>query len=129
MKKKVLVIDDNADFLNMLKNTFRLLLRDTDLEFSYFISYLDLLEYYEEHMSDIGLVVSDYTMPGMNGGDLYSTLKIMDSNLKFILVTGGADVDLSNYSLKPNIVGVYEKPIESVVYFAKEIVRIVLEEE
>ena len=123
MRNKIIVVDDHVEFLDMLKNLFKVVLDDTDVEFYYFTDHLEVLDFYESCKSEIGLVISDYYMPGMNGVDLYNCLLLIDPKLKFVLVSG--DFDFSKVSLNSNMVGLYEKPIGSIVGFAKEILKIV----
>jgi CheY-like chemotaxis protein len=46
----------------------------------------------EEAIENVGLVVLDYNMPGMNGCDLADLLKVMRPELKIILYSGATDV-------------------------------------
>ena len=95
-----------------------------DIEILYFTDHLELLEYYRSHILEIGLVVSDYDMPDMNGFELYDSLLLLDSNLRFILMTGGL-IELDLLALKENVVATYSKPMESVVHFAGEILSLI----
>ena len=119
--RRVLMIDDDVRFLKLLETTFSIVCRDINIEFTYFTEGLSLLDYYEEHVSEVEIVISDYDMPEINGSDLYSVLKLMDPELKFILVTGGNYLDLEEFRLRSNVYGVYEKPIESILRFTKEV--------
>jgi two-component SAPR family response regulator len=126
MRNKIIVIDDHVEFLDMLKNLFKVVLDDTDVELHYFTDHLEVLDFYESYKSEIGLVISDYDMPGMNGIDLYKCLLLIDPKLKFVLVSG--DFDFSKVSLNSNMVGLYEKPISSIISFAKDMIYLASQE-
>ena len=130
-RNKILVIDDNIGFLNMLESIFEIINTDSDIEILYFTDHLELLKYYRDHTSEIGLVLSDFDMPNMNGFELYDRLLLLDrlllpdQELRFILMTGGGLVDLDLFALKDNVVAVYNKPMESVVHFAEEVLSLI----
>jgi CheY-like chemotaxis protein len=46
----------------------------------------------QEPIEEVGLVVLDYDMPGMNGCDLADLLKVMRPELKIILYSGATDI-------------------------------------
>jgi FixJ family two-component response regulator len=49
----------------------------------------------EEAVEQVGLVVLDYNMPGMNGCNLADLLKVVRPELKIILYSGATDIPRS----------------------------------
>jgi DNA-binding response OmpR family regulator len=68
------------------------------------------VEYYSRHVSDVDLVVMDIMMPGMNGTEALVRMRLIDPNVKVILISGGG------YSqddiLKTGAVGFAAKPFQ-----------------
>ena len=61
---------------------------------------------------DIGCVVTDLQMPGMNGLDLQKALIEKDSSLALIMLTAYADVPLTVKVMKRGAVTLLEKPFK-----------------
>ena len=85
----VLIVDDEVEILNLMEtllemNGFKVVRADSGEEALVVAKDLSL-----------AAVVSDYRMPGINGVDLLSRLKLRHSNTPMIIATGFADVDIA----------------------------------
>ncbi|WP_127714548.1 response regulator [Halobacteriovorax sp. HLS] len=89
--KSILVVDDELEILDIIEILI-------ESEFSYKIikasSVLEAIDYLSTD-SSIELIISDYTMPGKNGGELFIYNK-NSRNLPFLLVSGGFIQDYYN---------------------------------
>jgi len=94
-KKRILIVDDEADILSVLrilltKNKFEV------LEASSANAALDLLE-----NESVDLVISDIVMPGMNGREFIKEVRQWDMELPVIFISGKDNIskkDLGNTS-------------------------------
>ena len=59
----------------------------------------------------IDIIISDEKMPGMNGMELLSTLKTINCQVPFILITGYGSVSMAVEALKQGAFYFFEKPI------------------
>ena len=50
------------------------------------------LDYFKLNHSDIAVIVTDYTMPGLNGTDFIRAIRRQDKEVPVILCSGNADV-------------------------------------
>lgn len=104
---KVFLVDDEPFILEGLRNIINW--QDFGLEISgQAANGLDACSILEREKADI--LITDITMPKMNGLDLIKNLKAMDSNIKFIVLSGynefdfvkaGIALGIENYLLKP----------------------------
>lgn len=104
MKSRVLLVDDEIEFVNTLAQ--RLKLRGYEVKTAG--SGEECLEIYEAGSFDI--VVLDLMMPGMNGLDVLARLKKYDKTIEVILLTGhgstkegmeGMKLGAADYLMKP----------------------------
>jgi DNA-binding response OmpR family regulator len=95
MTKKILVIDDNSDLLDLLKEA--LTGEGYEVECA---SHVDNI-YESVRQSGAGLVIIDYILEGINGGELCHQLKInpRTKHLPVIMISGYPRVleSLGNY--------------------------------
>lgn len=47
------------------------------------------IKIYEANNARIDLIISDFNMPGMNGQEVFDTLRVMDHGVKVLLSSGG----------------------------------------
>jgi DNA-binding NtrC family response regulator len=80
---KVLVLDDEADFLNLCRE---FLARDGDLEADYVASPREAMELMASR--EYHAVVSDHDLPGMDGMQFLRALRSMNMRIPFIMITG-----------------------------------------
>jgi len=116
MTEKILLVDDEADFLEALSERMRL--RGMDVATS--ASAQEALEAVEEGTFDA--VVLDLMMPGMDGLEALRILKQKDPKLQVILLTGHASVEKGVEAMKRGAMDLLEKPadIETLTQKIKE---------
>lgn len=103
---KVFVIDDDE----AMRDSLEFLLGAADFEVTLFESaqlFLDALPGVE-----LGCVVSDVRMPGIDGIELLKRLKTSRSSLPVLIMTGHGDVPLAVEAMKLGAVDFLEKPFE-----------------
>lgn len=83
-RRTILLVDDEANIL-MSAN---MLLRHFGYQVITASNGADALTKYSEHQSEIGLVITDYSMPVMNGPALIHALREMSPSIKIVLCTG-----------------------------------------
>jgi two-component system response regulator FixJ len=105
-ERKVYVIDDDAamrDSLDFLLDAagFDVTLFDTATKFLNVLPRLDF-----------GCVVSDVRMPGIDGIELLTRMKALNSRFPIVIITGHGDVPLAVEAMKLGAVDFLEKPFE-----------------
>ena len=70
----------------------------------------EALALYKEHRNDIRLVVSDLSMPKMDGEELYEQLAILDPSVRMIFISGNLEHRLQVDFLRRGVRGIVEKP-------------------
>jgi DNA-binding NtrC family response regulator len=113
--KTILLVDDDRDILSYLEDSLR--------TFGYnVIAKLDAqsaLAVIREG-ANVDLVVTDYSMPGMDGHEFFTVLKRVLPSVPVIILTGYGSVETYLKSLSLGVCEFVCKPIE-----AKELDRIV----
>jgi len=72
----------------------------------------DALDIYKEHHKDIDLILTDQSMPNMNGIDMIREVRKLDSRIPVVLVTATKEQnDLIN-AINLNVTSFIEKPIK-----------------
>jgi CheY-like chemotaxis protein len=87
-KGKVLIIDDEPTITQLYDDV----LESKQINCIIFNEPELALDYYTQNMNDIAVVVSDYTMPRMNGTDLIKAIRRHNDEVPIILCSGNADV-------------------------------------
>lgn len=109
-KKKVIVIEDNDILLDSYEyylSTFE----DYNLKGLY-TNVNDALNEYENIYPDI--IISDISMPGINGIDAISKFRALDSSVKIILISVHDDMRYVLNSIENNVDGYLTKPITKI---------------
>ena len=107
-KKKnhtILFIDDEKDILDFIKE----ILTDNGNTVYAFDSPVKALDFYKNSDKNVDIVITDFTMPEMNGSELIAMLKSVRDDFKTIFITGYADTELFQNSLD-NTTWVLPKP-------------------
>ena len=103
---KVYVIDDDE----AMRHSLEFLLGSVDFEVALFgpaQAFLDAMPSLE-----LGCVVSDVRMPGIDGIELLRRLKTLQSRFPVIIMTGHGDVPLAVEAMKLGAVDFLEKPFD-----------------
>jgi DNA-binding NtrC family response regulator len=106
MTEKVLLVDDEEDFLEVMGE--RLSARGIDVTTS--ISAEDALEQIDKDLFDA--VILDLQMPGMNGIEALKKIKKQHPELQVILLTGHATVEKGVEAIKLGAMDFVEKPAD-----------------
>ena len=105
MSKRILLVDDDVDLLDVFKTGLELSGHSVIVA----SSGKKGLELYEKHKPEI--VFSDVKMPKMDGYELFSSIRKVDSNAKIILITGHEDKEKSQIALKDGLIDILTKPV------------------
>ncbi len=104
MSKKVLLVDDEKDFLDTLSER----LKGRGIEVSSSTKPDEALEMAKTEAVDV--IVLDLKMPGMDGIEFLKAIKESRPELQVILLTGHATVDKGIQAVKLGALDVLEKP-------------------
>jgi two-component system, cell cycle sensor histidine kinase and response regulator CckA len=107
-KERILLVDDEPQVRESVK---RLLVGQgyTVVEASHAN---DAMRIYDAAPSEIDLVLTDVTMPGMSGYDLAEHLRAREPNLPVVLMSGYAEPPLATGSLAAGKTGYIQKPFQ-----------------
>ena len=116
MAEKILLVDDEKDFLDALSER----MRTRGMEVTTSSSAQEALDAVEEGAFDA--VVLDLMMPGVDGLEALRILKEKDPKLQVILLTGHATVEKGVEAMKRGALDLLEKPadIETLTQKIKE---------
>jgi len=104
MADKILIVDDDAD----LRSELRSVLEEYEvIEAPDGQSALNILK----RANEIGLVILDVMMPGINGLDVLTEIKKTSPNLKTVILTGHSSKDIAIEALKSRADDYIEKPL------------------
>ena len=104
--KKVLVIDDEEIIRNKLKK----LIEKEGFETLTAADGKEGLEIF--HKEQPGLVITDITMPEVDGMEVLHTVKRTDPNCEVVLITGYGDFETSIKALREGVLDYLKKPID-----------------
>lgn len=104
MSKKVLLVDDEKDFLDTLSER----LKGRGIDVSSSTKPDEALEMAKTEAVDV--IVLDLKMPGMDGIEFLKAIKDSRPELQVILLTGHATVDKGIQAVKLGALDVLEKP-------------------
>jgi response regulator RpfG family c-di-GMP phosphodiesterase len=88
MDPTILAVDDDPTILSALTR----LLRPDGIRVLTATSGLDAMQVLEEHAPSIGVLISDYSMPGMSGAELLRSARLRWPDITRVLLTGNADM-------------------------------------
>jgi len=106
MTEKVLLVDDEQDFLDALSER----MKNRDMEVSTAASAKDAIALVEEGAFDA--IVLDLMMPEMDGLQTLVALKEKNPDLQVILLTGHATVEKGIQAMKLGAADFLEKPVD-----------------
>lgn len=94
-QEKILVVDDEPFFLDVVKDNLEML----KYKVSANLSSLKTLELFKENPTGFDLVITDQTMPEMTGIQLIAEIRNLNSDIPIILCTGYSE-NVSEHSAK-----------------------------
>lgn len=105
----VLTVDDEPTFLRALSR----LLKPYGLRILTAESGATAITLLEQHSDSIGVVVTDYTMPGMNGAELLGVVRHRWPDITRILLTGNADMGSAAAAVNEGgLSSLFTKPVQ-----------------
>ncbi len=106
MSERVLLIDDEQDFLDIMSER----MKNRDIDVSTAASAKDALDLVEKESYDA--IILDLQMPEMDGLQTLERLKKINPDLQVILLTGHATVEKGVQAMKLGADDVMEKPAD-----------------
>ncbi len=102
----ILIVEDEIDLIQILEEML------TTLEYNVLCAHdgKSALKVYHENRDNIDLIISDIVMPKMDGKELYQKVKAIDSDIKFIFISGYASRGFYNITEKVPGAEVLNKP-------------------
>ena len=113
MSVKVLIVDDEKDFLDIIAER----MRARGMDVSTTTSAEDALNMVEEESFDV--VIMDFMMPGMNGFQTLKAIKEKKPELQIILLTGNVPDEKRIEAKKLGALDIIEKPPDLKVLIKK----------
>ena len=107
---KILVVDDEVDLEQLIKQKFRRKIREQAYEFVFAINGKHALEQLQVH-TDVDIVLSDINMPEMDGLTLLSRLSEQNSLLKSVIVSAYGDMDNIRTAMNRGAFDFITKPV------------------
>jgi putative nucleotidyltransferase with HDIG domain len=104
----MLLIDDDAETLHTIEE----LLSGSGIAVTAFRGADEARQWLRGHPGEIDVVVTDLVMPGTNGVELLSDLRVEDPTLVGILLTGFANVDNAVDAMRAGAVDLIAKPFD-----------------
>jgi len=113
MKIKILLVDDEKEFIDTLSE--RLEIREFDVSVAY--SGEAAIKLMKDH--DFDVVVLDVVMPGMDGIETLKRMKELTPLTQVIMLTGNATVDNAILGMKNGAYDFLLKPVETRAFVKK----------
>ena len=111
MKSKIMIVDDENDFEQLIRQKFRRQIREQEYEFIFAQNGKDALEKLEVN-PDIEIVFSDINMPIMDGLTLLVKLNEKNPLLKAVIVSAYGDMDNIRVAMNRGAFDFICKPIQ-----------------
>ena len=105
--QNILLVDDE----DMIVEMFQLMLEGNGYNVTPCTSSLQALNVFRENPEKFDLVISDFTMPEMNGLELAKNINTIRKDIPFIMNSGYAEDLMEDVQKKYNIKKVLTKPI------------------
>ena len=105
MKKEIYFCDDDSNITYAIK----LIMHKTSFKCTFFNDPLELLENIVPDWN--GIVVTDLTMPKIDGFEVIKRVKLIDEDIPVIVLTGDGDVESVVKALKSGAYDYLEKPL------------------
>ncbi|MDE5080260.1 MAG: response regulator [Trichodesmium sp. St18_bin1] len=112
MPAKILVVDDEPSFKSIINQKFKNKIRKKDLEFIFVSNGLIALEKLQAE-PDIDIILTDITMPEIDGIKLLSTLyEINHPTLKTVIISDSSDLAIVRKAMNLGAFDLLTKPID-----------------
>ena len=111
MKSKIMIVDDESDFEQLVRQKFRRQIREQEYEFVFAQNGRDALDKLEEN-PDIEIVFSDINMPIMDGLTLLMRLNEKNPLLKAVIVSAYGDMENIRIAMNRGAFDFICKPIK-----------------
>ena len=111
MKSKIMIVDDENDFEQLIRQKFRRQIREQAYEFIFAKNGKDALEQLETN-PDVEIVFSDINMPIMDGLTLLTKLNEKNPLLKAVIVSAYNDMDNIRVAMNRGAFDFICKPIQ-----------------
>jgi adenylate cyclase len=111
MKSKIMIVDDENDFEQLIRQKFRRQIREQEYEFIFAQNGKEALEKLDDH-TDIEIVFSDINMPIMDGLTLLLRLNEKNPLLKAVIVSAYGDMDNIRCAMNRGAFDFICKPIQ-----------------
>lgn len=105
MERAILVIDDEPFIRELVKE----ILTSRGFEVYTAESGIEGLKVFKEKREEIGLIILDLVMPGMDGYETFSRLKGIDDDIKVVIITGYAPIREDRIS-EGEVIAIVKKP-------------------
>jgi DNA-binding NtrC family response regulator len=105
--RKILIVDDEPDMINMLKLVFE---KKLNCQVCTANSGLIALEQLKHCRPDV--VISDIKMPDLDGLELLAKIRAYDSTISTVIMTGFGTIDMAVQALKEGAYDFLEKPFD-----------------
>jgi signal transduction histidine kinase/DNA-binding response OmpR family regulator/HPt (histidine-containing phosphotransfer) domain-containing protein len=109
----ILLVDDEPAILTLM---YRILSNKAERLYQA-ADGVEALKIFQEHSIDV--IVSDYSMPRMNGTQLLKEIRLLNQHIPFLLCTALADHDMLIKAIEYGITSIISKPIQSEILFEK----------
>lgn len=111
MMAKILVVDDEADIQDLIRQKFRKKIKTNEYNFVFALNGREALEVLDD-TSDIDMILSDINMPEMDGLTLLSNLKERNDLLKTVIVSAYGDMKNLRIAMNRGAYDFVTKPID-----------------
>jgi len=110
MQSRILVVDDEPDVANLIRQTFRKQIRNNEFEFLFAQNGNEAIKALQNN-GVIDLVLTDINMPGMDGLTLLSKIKEIDPYLKSVIISAYGDMENIRTAMNRGAFDFITKPI------------------
>jgi len=108
--QKILCVDDELDMEELIRQKFRRKIRKKEVEFLFAHDGTEALDVLDDHQ-DVGIILSDINMPGMDGLTLLDRLKEKELDCKTVMVSAYGDMDNIRTAMNRGAFDFVMKPI------------------
>lgn len=111
MAHKIMVVDDEPDLEQLIRQKFRKQIRDQDYDFTFATSGRDALNKIKE-LPELDIVLSDINMPEMDGLTLLSEVKTVNPLLKTVIISAYGDMMNIRSAMNKGAFDFLTKPVD-----------------